>query len=150
MSSPLKKIQKNAESFAIKKMYENMTPEQYQQGVREAIKITENRLAREYDEKLEKMRKQYNQALQAGTLIAMDTLAIEMLYELGDELECYKDEPEYLDQKIDVVQNLYETAMNAIERYGNRDKYKNDKQAQKEFERKKKTVEKYFKIIKQN
>lgn len=150
MSSPLKKIQKNAESFAIKKMYENMTPEQYQQGVREAIKITENRLAREYDEKLEKMRKQYNQALQAGTLIAMDTLAIEMLYELGDELECYKDEPEYLDQKIDVVQNLYETAMNAIERYGNRDNYKNDKQAQKEFERKKKTVEKYFKIIKQN
>ena len=73
----------------------------------------------------------------------MDTLATEMVYELGNILECYKDEPEYLDQKIDIVQGIYETAMQSIEDYAG-DKYETDKQAQKEFERKKKTIQKIF------
>lgn len=143
MSSTWKKIQKNMEDFAIKEYYKNMTPEMYQDGIQRAIKMTEERLMKEYNAELIRMGNEFNRKLQEGTLIAMDTLATEMVYELGNILECYKDEPEYLDQKIDIVQGIYETAMHSIEDYAS-DKYKNDAQAQKVFEKKKKTIQKVF------
>lgn len=143
MSSLSRKIQKNAEDFMIKEYYKNMTPEMYQEGIQTAIRTTEERLIKRYDAELMRMNKEYNRAIQEGTLIAMDTLATEMIYELGNVLECYVDEPEYLDQKIDIVQNIYETAMHSIEDYAS-DKYKSDKQAQQVYEKKKKTIQKIF------
>lgn len=143
MSSTWKKLQKASEDFAIKKYYESMTPEMYQEGIQRAIKMTEERLTKEYNAELMRMGKEFNRKFQEGTLIAMDTLATEMVYELGNILECYKDEPEYLDQKIDIVQGIYETAMKAIEDYAS-DKYKSNTQAQKVFEKKKKTIQKVF------
>lgn len=145
MSSTWRKLQKASEDFAVKKFYENMTPQMYQEGIQNAIKMTEDRLTKEFNAELQRMGKEYNKAIQEGTLIAMDTLAVEMIYELGNILECYKEEPEYLDQKIDIVQGIYETAMQSIEDYAS-PKYKNDKQAQKEFERKKKTIQKVFRM----
>ena len=68
-----------------------------------------------------------------------------MIYEIGRLLECYVKEPENLDQKIDLVQGIYETAMTSIEEYASH-KYKNDKQAQKAFAKKKKTIQKLFGI----
>lgn len=127
----------------VKEYYKNMTPEMYQQGINNAIKLTEERLTKEYNAELLRIAKEFDRKLQEGTLLAMDTLATEMVYELGNILECYKDEPEYLDQKIDIVQGIYETAMQSIEDYAG-DKYETDKQAQKEFERKKKTIQKIF------
>ena len=143
MSSIARKIQKNTENFMVKEYYKNMTPEMYQQGINNAIKLTEERLTKEYNAELLRIAKEFDRKLQEGTLLAMDTLATEMVYELGNILECYKDEPEYLDQKIDIVQGIYETAMHSIEDYAG-DKYETDKQAQKEFERKKKTIQKIF------
>ena len=143
MSSIAKKIQKNTENFMVKEYYKNMTPEMYQQGINNAIKLTEERLTKEYNAELLRISKEFDRKLQEGTLLAMDTLATEMVYELGNILECYKDEPEYLDQKIDIVQGIYETAMQSIEDYAG-DKYETDKQAKKEFERKKKTIQKIF------
>ena len=143
MSSITRKIQKNAEDFVVKEYYKNMTPETYKQGINHAIKLTEEKLTKEFNEKLEYIRSQFNQALQENILIAMDTLATEMIYELGNILECYKDEPEYLDQKIDIVQGIYETAMQSIEDYAS-DKYKTNKHAQKAYEKKKKTIQKIF------
>lgn len=143
MSSIARKIQKNTENFMVKEYYKNMTPEMYQQGINNAIKLTEERLTKEYNAELLRIAKEFDRKLQEGTLLAMDTLATEMVYELGNILECYKDEPEYLDQKIDIVQGIYETAMQSIEDYAG-DKYETDKQAQKEFERKKKTIQKIF------
>jgi uncharacterized protein (DUF2164 family) len=143
MSSIARKIQKNTENFMVKEYYKNMTPEMYQQGINNAIKLTEERLTKEYNAELLRIAKEFDRKLQEGTLLAMDTLATEMVYELGNILECYKDEPEYLDQKIDIVQGIYKTAMQSIEDYAG-DKYETDKQAQKEFERKKKTIQKIF------
>ena len=143
MSSTWKKLQKASEDFAIKKYYESMTPEMYQEGIQNAIKMTEQRCLKTYEEELMRITKQYNDSIRNTTLIAMDTLATEMIYELGNILECYKEEPEYLDQKIDIVQGLYETAMKAIEDYAS-SKYKTDKQAQKAFAKKKKTIQKIF------
>ena len=146
MSSFVRKIEKNAEKQMIDNFYKNMTPEQYREGVRVAIKKTEEDLNRRYQADLVDMSKQYNRLLQINTLEAMDTLAVEMIYELGRMLECYVDEPEFLDQKIDIIQQLYETAMTSIEDYADKTKFKTSKDAQKEFERKKKTIKKIFGI----
>ena len=143
MSNAWRKIGKNDENFMIKEFYKNMTPEMYQQGVRNAIKITEERLTKEYDAELIRMRDYYNKRIQEGTMIAMDTLAVEIIYELGNVLECYIDKPQYLDQKIEIVQNIYQTAMKSIEDYAS-DKYKCDAQAQKVFEKKKKKIQMIF------
>lgn len=145
MSSTWKKLQKANENFTIKKYYENMTPQMYQEGIQNAIKMTEQRCLKTYEEELKRITNQYNESIRNTTLIAMDTLATEMIYELGNILECYKDEPEYLDQKVDIVQGIYETAMSSIESYASA-KYKNNKQAQKEFEKKKKTIQKVFRM----
>lgn len=143
MSSTWKKLQKASEDFAIKKYYENMTPEMYQEGIQRAIKMTEEKLTKEYNAELIRMGNEFNQKLQNSALMAMDTLAVEMIYELGNILECYKDQPEYLDQKIDIVQGIYETAMKSIEDYAS-DKYTDDKDAQREFNRKKKVIKNVF------
>ena len=143
MSSTWKKLQKASEDFAVKKYYENMTPEMYQEGIQRAIKMTEEKLTKEYNAELIRMGNEFNQKLQNSALMAMDTLAVEMVYELGNILECYKDQPEYLDQKIDIVQGIYETAMKSIEDYAG-DKYTDDKDAQREFNRKKKVIKNVF------
>lgn len=143
MSSIPRRMKTHIDDAIIKEYYKNMTPEMYQQGIQNAIRMTEQKLTERYNNELARMGKEYNTAIQENILIAMDTLATEMIYELGNILECYKDEPEYLDQKIDIVQGIYETAMSAIEDYAS-PKYKNNKQAQKEFERKKKTIQKVF------
>lgn len=145
MSSISRHIRKNAENFMIDQYYKNMTPEQYKEGINNAIKMTEERCFKTYEVELNRIAEQYNESIRNTTLVAMDTLATEMVYELGNVLECYKDEPEYLDQKIDIVQNIYETAMKAIESYAT-DKYKNDNSAQKEFKRKKQTIQKIFNL----
>ena len=145
MSNLSRKIQKNADNFIIDQYYKNMTPDMYKEGIQNAIKMTEDRLVKRYDAELERITRQYKRDVQERTLIAMDTLAVEMIYELGNVLECYVDEPEYLDQKIDIVQNIYEKAMTSIGDYAT-DKYKSDAQAQKAFEKKKKTIQKVFRM----
>ena len=129
MSNLSRKIQKNTDNFIIDQYYKNMTPEMYKEGIQNAIKMTEERLTKQYDAELMRITKMYKRDIQERTLIAMDTLAVEMIYELGNVLECYVDEPEYLDQKIEIVQNIYEKAMTSIGDYAT-DKYKSDAQAQ--------------------
>lgn len=143
MSSPFRKIQKNAESYMIKNYYETMTPKMYQEGIQNAIRVTEEKCLKTYEMNLKQLTNQYNDGIRNAALIAMDTLSVEMIYELGNILHCYDEEPTNLDQKIDVVQGLYETALNAIQEYGT-DKYKTDKQAQKVFNKKKKIIKEMF------
>lgn len=143
MSNKFGKIQKNAYKFEMDKIYQNMTPEQYREGIKTAVKNAISDLEKEYMKELKRMQDEYNSVIQESVMIAMDTLAVEMIYELGNVLECYKDEPEYLDQKIDIVQNIYEQAITSIEKYAS---YKNDNQAQKAFQKKKKMIRKIFGI----
>lgn len=143
MSSPYKKIQKNAQQFEMDKIYQNMTPEQYRMGIRRVAAHAAEEVSKEYERQMEKMKEEYNRTIRDGISMAMDTVSIEIIYELGKVLNCYDDEPTYLDQKIDIVQNLYSTVMENIKKYA---AYKNDHQAQKAYEKKKKVVEKVFKI----
>ena len=143
MSSIIRKIQRNADNFMVDQYYKNMTPEMYKEGIERAVNMAERELAKRYDAELHRLADEYRRALQDATLTAMDTLATEMIYELGNILECYVDEPDHLSQKIDIVQGIYETAMRSIEDYAS-DKYKTSTQAQKAYKKKKKTIQKIF------
>ena len=50
--SSLSKLRKNAENYKINQFYQNMTPEQYQEGIRIAIQKTTDDLTRQYNENL--------------------------------------------------------------------------------------------------
>ena len=147
MSNPLKKIEKNAAKYRLDELYKRMTPEMYKEGIRKAVEHTAEDLGKEYEKQMVKMRDDYNNSIREGITMAMDTVAIEIIYELGNVLNCYVEEPEFLDQKVEIVQNIYEKAMDNIKEYA---KYKTDNQAQRVYEKKKKLVEKTFNIYQDN
>ena len=141
--SSIGKLRKNAENYRINEIYKNMTPEQYREGIRIAVKNTTETLTAEYDAKLKKIANESNTHIQAGMRMAIDTISVELLYELANQLECFVTEPEFLEDKINRVQEIYENTMKAIENYTN---YKKVGKARKEFEAKKKKLEKMFNI----
>ena len=143
MSSPFRKVQKSANQYKLNEFYEHMTPEMYREGIRSVAAHAAEDVGKEYEKQIAKLKEEYNTNIKEGITMAMDTLAIEFIYELGNVLECYNDEPTYLEQKVEIVQKIYENAMNNIKDYA---KYKNDNQAQKVYEKKKKLVENTFNI----
>ena len=143
--SKLRKIQKNAHQYEINQIYQNMTPEQYKEGIRIAVKNAVDDLSLKFDKQLQKLCDDYNKQINESVHITMDTFSIEFLYELGEKLECFKEEPEYLEQKIDLVQSIYENIMGCIKSYVD---IKEDGKAYKEFERKRKKIKEVFGIFK--
>lgn len=144
MSSPLRKIQKNMTNFNIDNLYQNMTPEQYRQGIRIAIQRTERELTDEFNLKYQKLITDFNNDMREGMRQAIDTISVELLYELATQMECFTEEDEdLLEQKIAKVQEIYENTMETIRKYN---KYKTSNQARKEFLKKKNKVEKMFNI----
>ena len=149
--SSIGKIQKNAEKFKLEQIYNNMTPQMYQEGIKRAVREATKTLSQEYDLALEKTTNEYNEKLkmineQANNRVkmAIDIISIELLYELGNQLECFKDDVEYLDQKIDVVQNIYQKTMDCVWSYLEE---KNTKKSFKEFKNKENKVKEVFKIM---
>ena len=144
MSSSYKKLEKRAQEYKIKEFYKNMSPEDYQYGIESAIKKTEESLARQYNDKYQKLTESFKLELRDGIKMAIDTISVELLYELANQMDVFTEEDEYLlNQKIDKVQEIYINTMETIKKYNN---YKNNNQAHREFERKKKKVEKLFSI----
>lgn len=144
MSSPLRKIQKNMTNFNIDNLYQNMTPEQYRQGIRIAIQRTERELTDEFNLKYQKLITDFNNDMREGMRQAIDTISVELLYELATQMECFTEEDEdLLEQKIGKVQEIYENTMETIRKYN---KYKTSNQARKEFLKRKNKVEKMFNI----
>lgn len=141
--SKLGKIRKNIKNYELKSMYENMTPEQYQEGTRIAVKTAINDLSIEYDKNIHKLKERYEMSIRDATIYAIDTLSIELLYELAKQMECFDENAEYLEQKVEKVQEIYKNTMDAIKKYAT---YKTDNQAVKRFEMKKKKIEKLFDI----
>lgn len=149
--SSIGKIKKNAEKFELEQIYKNMTPQMYQEGIKRAVKEATKTLAKEYDLTLEKTTNEYNEKLKMinenannRVKMAIDIISIELLYELGNQLECFKDDVEYLDQKIDVVQNIYQKTMDCVWSYLEE---KNAKKSFKEFKIKENKVKEVFKIM---
>ena len=141
--SSLSKLKKNAENYKINQFYQNMTPEQYQEGIRIAIQKTTDDLTRQYNENLERLKAEANRNISQSATLAIDTISVELLYELGRQLGCFEENAEYLEEKIDKVRDIYINTMEAINKYT---KYKKGNQARKDFEKKKRIVQKMFKV----
>lgn len=141
--SSLSKLKKNAENYKINQFYQNMTPEQYQEGIRIAIQKTTNDLTKQYNENLERLKEEANRNISQSATLAIDTISVELLYELGRQLGCFEENAEYLEEKIDKVRDIYINTMEAINKYT---KYKKGNQARKDFEKKKRKVQKMFKV----
>ena len=141
--SSLNKIKKNAERYRMDEIYRNMTPEQYREGIRLAVKNATEALAKEYDKNLEKVQERAKIEIKESVRAAIDMLSVELLYELGNQLGCFEENAEYLDEKIEKVQDIYKNTMQAIENYTT---IKKQNQAHKNFYKRKEKVEKMFKI----
>lgn len=141
--SKLGKLKKNANNYELKNIYENMSPKDYQRGITLAVETTKKELTYEFQKKFEKLANEYNRNLKEGITITIDTISVELLYELANQLGCFEKEPDFLEDKIFRVQEIYDNTMNSIKKYAT---YKTDNQARKKFKEKKKKVEKLFNI----
>lgn len=133
--SSIGKIKKNAEKYRLEQFCRQMTPEQYKQALTTAVRTATENLALEYDRNLNKMKEETNKKIDSIVNVAINMTSVEFLYEIGRQLDCYIDKPENMEQKIDLVQEIGENVAKIIQNY--------DK---KEFDKKRKQVEKIFKI----
>ena len=138
------KLRKNAENFIIKDVYKNMTPEQYQKGIQIAINRTKVELTKEFEIKYNKLVNKFANEIQESMSIVIDTISVELLYELATQMNAFDCEDEEIrNQIIDKVQEIYSNTMESLKKYA---KYKNDRPATKEFKKRKDKIEKMFKI----
>lgn len=141
--SSIGKLRKNAENYRINQIYKQMTPEQYRQGIENAVNMRTEELSRLYAKDIKKIREEFDYEVKARNGAIRQVMFVELIYELADQLECFVKEPEFLEQKIEKVKGIYENTVKTIEDYT---KLKKKGQAVKEFEAKKKKLEKMFNI----
>lgn len=128
----------------IQDMYNKMTPEQYQKGINMAINRTRDELTKQFQKKYEKLVKEFDSNLKDGMATAIDTISVELLYELAVQMNAFNEEDEERLESIKYrIQQIYDNTMNSIKKYAS---YKNDRQASKEFKKRKQKIEKLFNI----
>ena len=121
-----------------------MTPEQYQKGIQTAIERTKKELTAEFEKKYKKLVDEFNYNLQDGMKVAINTISVELIYELAVQMNAFEEEDEEIrKQIIDKVQEIYEHTMDAIKNYS---KYKNERQVERELKKRKNKIEKYFNL----
>lgn len=143
--SSFHKMQKNINDYHLDQLYRNMTPQQHRESIKLAVEAATEELTQEYNMNLKRLAEAYNKQVKESVHITVDTFMTEFLYELGLKLECYIDEPQNMEQKVDLVQAMYEDIMKSIQGYVD---IKEDDKAYKEFQRKREVVKKTFNIFK--
>lgn len=160
MSSFSRHIKKNAENFIIEQMYANMTPAQFKQGIEIAVAQTKKdlterynaeimRMANSYNEKLKKMEDDYNKEIYGYGGIVFDTISVELLYELANQMGYWdlKDETEddrFIKESAKYrIKEIYHNTIQAIETYHN---ITAKKKCQKKFKDRKRLIEKEFEL----
>lgn len=93
-----------------------------------------------YKDKLEKIIETYANELNKSASIYVDTLLIHTAYELGNQLECFKEEVENKEEKVELIQKILINIQEEIARY---EKYK---KPSKELQKIKNKVKKYIDI----
>lgn len=143
--SSFHKMQKNINDYHLDQLYRNMTPQQHRESIKLAVEAATEELTQEYNTNLKRLAEAYNKQVKESIHITVDTFMVEFLYELGLKLECYIEEPQNMEQKVDLVQAMYEDIMKSIQSYVD---IKEDDKAYKEFQRKREIVKKTFNIFK--
>lgn len=93
-----------------------------------------------YKEKLEQIVEVYRDELNKNASIYIDTLLIHTAYELGNQLECFKEEVENKEEKVELIQKILINIQEEIARYN---KYK---KPSKELQKIKNKVKKHINI----
>lgn len=131
----LRTIQKNI-NFLAQNQVITLKRSDYEQQIAN-IRMQERQM---YKEKLEQIVEVYRDELNKSASIYVDTILIHTAYELGNQLECFKEEVENKEQKIELIQNILINIQKEIERYN---KYK---KPSKELQKIKNKVKKYLNI----
>lgn len=148
--SKYSKIAKNAENFMINQMYTNMNPTQIKNAINLAVDTERKRLLAEYQKILDKTVKEYNEKIKENTCQAIDTISVELLYELANQLGYWDmkeetDEEKYIKDSAKFrIQEIYQNTMDSIVKYSKMKK--NSNQATREFKKKYNKIEKEFNI----
>lgn len=139
----LHSMKKNIKNYELEQFYKQMTPEQYRQGIRSAVQIATDKLAAEYENRLRRIQQEVEEEKRDITRLSTEIISVELLYELASQMECFVDNPENLDEKVDKIQEIYENAMNVIDDYT---KCKKSNEAQEKYNKKKAIIKKFLKI----
>ena len=134
--SSLSKIQKNINVYAQSQVI-TMKRSDYEQQIAN-IRQQEREM---YQEKLEKIVEVYGEEIRHNAHACLDTLLIHIAYELGKQLECFNDEVEYKEEKVELVQKIMVNIQEEIVRYN---KYK---KPTKELQKIKNKLKKYLNIV---
>lgn len=131
----LRTIQKNVNFLAQSEVI-TMKRSDYEQQISN-IRMQERQI---YKEKLEQIVEVYRDELNKNASIYVDTLLIHTAYELGNQLECFKEEVENKEEKIALIQRILINIQEEIARYN---KYK---KPSKELQKIKNKLKKYINI----
>lgn len=149
MGSLGRKINKNANQFNMLDAYSKMTPQQIQGAIQTALNAQRKEMINQFNNEFEKMENHYNRSLQINFTNVIDIISVELLYELADQMNYWNlkgetEEDQYVKESIKFrVQEIFENTMNKIQGYAD---MKYEKTASKEFEDKKKKIQKEFGI----
>lgn len=147
--SSLGKMRKNADKFALNNVYSKMNPQQISNAIQLALDRQRADLVGEFNKDFKKLENEYNQNLKYNMDCVLNTISVELLYELADQMGYWdlKDETEedkYIKESVQFrIQEIYINTMDKIEKYS---KMKNEKQANRAFKSKREKVEKEFNI----
>ena len=131
----LRTIQKNVNVLAQNQVI-TLKRSDYEQQIAN-IRMQERQM---YKEKLEQIVEVYRDELNKNASIYVDTLLIHTAYELGNQLECFKEEVENKEEKVALIQRILINIQEEIARYN---KYK---KPSKELQKIKNKVKKYLNI----
>lgn len=131
----LRTIQKNINFLAQNEVI-TLKRSDYEQQIAN-IRMQERQI---YKEKLEQIVEVYRDELNKNASIYVDTLLIHTAYELGNQLECFKEEVENKEEKVKLIQKILINIQEEISRYN---KYK---KPSKELQKIKNKVKKYLDI----
>ena len=147
--SKYSKIAENAEKFMINQMYASMNPAQIKEAINLAVNTERKRILEEYQKIMDKTVKECNEKINGNTRQAIDTISVELLYELANQLGYWDmkedtEEEKYIKDSAKFrIQEIYQNTMDSIIKYS---KMKKNNQAIREFKKMYKKIEKEFDI----
>lgn len=144
-----RKINKNAKEFNMLDAYGKMTPIQIQGAIQTALAAQKRELVNQFEIEYAKMREEYNRNLRINFTNITDIVSVELLYELANQMKYWDlkvetEEDEFVRDSIKFrVREMFENTMAKINAYAD---MKYEAIASKEFEKRKKTIQREFGI----
>lgn len=147
--SSLGKYRKNADKYFLNSVYSKMSPQEMSEYVQKALDKQKIELVGEFKKKVKKLEDEYHKDLVYNTNCMLNTISVELLYELADQMGYWNlkndnEEDKYIKESIQTrIQEIYINTLDNIEKYS---KMKNEKQATRALRNKSEKVEKEFNI----